>query len=207
SDIETVTSISFNVDYNDPLFSTYDNFQLKENKDILIDSIINSLLKENKMINNDSDKSIYDEKTSEAYDYEKDYLLIVENGLYLTNIDERINHIDDALDKRLDADKNYKSSNNQRLIGERYREKASEYFRQGDANEAVKSYEKCIYWFLTSINTYYNETEQDKKEFKKMKNGVIFSIDEILNIENQNTEKHKKAELFREVYSEVFKKL
>lgn len=205
--IEAVTPILFNVDYNDPLFSTYDNAQLEENKDVLIGSIKDSLLKENKMINNDSNKSIFNEKISEVYDYEKDYLLIVENGLYLNNTDERINHIDDALNKRLDADENYKSSKNQRLIGERYREKASEYFRLGDTNEAVKLYEKSIYWFLTSINTYYNETEQDKTELKRMKKGVILSIEEILNIENQNTEKHKKAELFRKVYSEVFTKL
>lgn len=188
------------VNYHAPLFNHDSSEEICLHQSDYETAILETICTKDEYINYNSDFAEYEKNTLSAQEYEEVYIGILRQNSFETLRDERIRMIDLITTYRIQADVYYQYSENQRLIGIGYQNKASELYCIGETDSAVKQYEMSITWFLSAMTTAYNEQDADAAIFDQLLGDIIDSYQQISNITNEYTIEHKNAEVLIAIY-------
>lgn len=128
---------------------------IETNNYLLKEKIFSQIHTKIKDFNKNSDKKSFEIIRQNVDDYELTYKYYHNNGLFLKlNQEERIDKINDAIKIRKNANNQFKSSDNQRLITIRYIELGNEMQRMGKNSEIIEYYKLSIFWNLSAFKHY-----------------------------------------------------
>lgn len=118
---------------------------------------------------------------------------------------DRIEMLQRALDNREEAEREYNTSENERLLATGYRDMGDEFFGRGRQKEAMSAYEKSAEWFMNAVYHAaamgdYDEMQKSMQLFEKLGKEVE-KLDEI------NSDRKERIMTMIEVYRTFMKKL
>ncbi len=191
------------VDYKDPLFNKYNPSFLDDNKYLISDEIVKTIKKPIINFNANVDKPNYERETQIAKDYELVYNYIRSQDLFKETIEERLDYPKKIVYHRNVANDYFKSSENQRQLGLRYKEAGDDYHTFKKFDEATMQYIDAIFWSLTGLQTSYNETEEASDIRHKLIENIIASYREIASVSDKNGEMYQRAAIMMDIFEYV----
>ncbi len=197
---------SFNISFDDALFSDYSPSELSENRNVLIEQIVQSLKSKltDPPVYSDELRQQYDKCVLEAHDFEKAYKLFHDNGVFGNHHqNNRIMLLDGAIELRENGDEKLEMYDNQECIATLHNDKGYELCRVSKYKEAIIVYETAVKWSLKALNLLYNTHSASDYSKEKILNNVIRSYTGITESTTDDNGDYKKSKILIEIYEEI----
>lgn len=203
-EIEEVFKLVIN--FEDVFFLELSEDELEQYYDEIVDALIQEINKKLEI-----DKSLYNEYSDlvDSVKQFEDTYIYINNNDYFINKDKyrRLEYILESINIRMEANSLFISSENQRLIGIRYIDRAVEDIADNKPYEAINSYKQAIIWELKAIQTSYSEGNNDKKRIVTMLDSITECYDELSKSGDLNDEDINKAKILSKIYNDVRKNI